>query len=60
MDDAVGASERAIGKLRVADVADDQLDRARQVWLGRAVDLLLQRVEDDYLVAALDQRPDDV
>ena len=55
VDDAIDTRERAIGGLAVADVADDQLDPVRQLGIGAAVDLLLEAVEHDDLVAALDE-----
>ena len=60
MDDGVNARERAIGQRGVADVADDQLDRRREVGLRVPVDLGLEAVEHDDLVATGDQRSNQV
>ena len=56
MHDALGARQRAIGEVAIADVADDQLDAGGKIGLRVAVDLGLEAVEDDDLVAALDER----
>ena len=60
MDDAVDALEGAIGGLGVADVADDQLHAGRDVRRGVPVDLRLEAVEHDDLVATLEECADEV
>jgi hypothetical protein len=60
MHDPVNAGESTVGEGDVADVADEQLDRAGEVGVDSVVDLLLQRVEDDDVVAAGKQLADDV
>jgi len=60
MDDPVDARECAIGRRVVADVALDQLDRIRNVRRHLAVDLRVERVEHDDVVASLEQLLDEV
>ncbi len=58
MRDPVHAGERTGRQLVVADVAHDQLDTVGDVRIGASMHLLLQRVEDDDLVA-VGRRPRD-
>ena len=60
MHDAIDAVERAVGSVGVADVADDQLDARGKVGRRVAVDLVLEAVEHDDVVAALDERAHEV
>ena len=60
MDDPIHARERAGCGKTIADLPDDQLDRGRQVGGLVAVDLLLERVQDDDVVAAGNQLADKV
>ena len=60
VDDLRGARQGARGGLAIADVAHDQLDARGKLGLGAAVDLLLEAVEHDHVVAALDERADEV
>ena len=56
MHDAIHALERAVGKLGVADVADDQLDSLGELRRDAVMDLLLQAVEHNDLLAACGER----
>ena len=56
MHDAVGALQGAHREVAIADVAHDELDAGGEIRLGVAVDLGLEAVEDDDVVAALDER----
>ena len=60
MHDAIDALERAVGGVGVADVADDELDRGGQIRRRVAVDLRLEAVEHDDLVAALEEGANEV
>ena len=55
MHDAIDARECLVGERGVADVAHDQLDGGREVGTLVTVDLRLEAVEDDDVVALRDQ-----
>ena len=61
MHDALHPRQRPAARpRRVPDVADDQLHSFRQLGDGAAVNLLLERVQHDDLLAAAHQLPCEV
>jgi hypothetical protein len=58
--DTVDAHERAIGECRVADVAMQELHAGRQRGRRAQVNLLLEAVEHDDVVALFEEPRDEV
>jgi hypothetical protein len=56
MHDALGALQGAHREVAIADVAHDELDARGEIGLRVAVNLGLEAVEYDHLIAALDER----
>jgi hypothetical protein len=60
VDDPVDVRQGAIGELCIADIADNQLNRIGQIRLYAAVNLLLEGIQDNNIIAAIDELADEM